>query len=529
MVLVGLVLLIACANIANLLLARAAARQREIAVRLALGAQRLRLIGQLLCESLLLALVGGGLGLFVAFAGGRLLLKMVSAGPTPVPLEVGIDGRVLLFAFALSLATGLLFGTVPALQMTRIDAGPSLKEGKGVARSRSHSRAGQLLVAGQVAVAFFLISGAGLFVRTLQNLEQADTGFDKERVLRLQLDGDSTSLKGPPLFHMYSRLEARVRALPGVEAASFSEVTFNEGHWMAKLWLKGMPHTDANARQFSGNHIGAEYFKALGLPMVMGRGFSEQDTRNSPPAAVINETLARTLFPHASPLGRQFSLSQNDVDDFEIIGVVKDAKYESIRENPRGAFFVFNNAQNRDLDGFNDLIVRAQRRPEALLGEIRAAIRAEDPNLAISNTATLSEAVDRSLAEQKLLARLAGFFGILALLLASLGLYGVIAYSVARRANEIGIRMTLGAPPSSIVRGVLRESLLLVAVGLAIGLPAALACARLVASQLYEVKPSDPWSIGGAAAILLATALTASFLPARRAALLDPLITLREE
>jgi predicted permease len=526
MVLVGLVLLIACANIANLLLARAAARQREMAVRLALGAQRFRLIGQLLSESLLLAWIGGGLGLLVAVGGARLLLKMVSAGPAPVPLEVGLDGRVLLFAFALSLITGLLFGTVPALQMTRIDAGPSLKEGKGVARSQSHSRVGQALVAGQVAVAFFLIAGAALFVRTLQNLEQADTGFDKERVLRVRLDGDSTNLKGAALLNMYVRLEARLQALPGVEAASFAEITFNEGHWMAKLWLKGAPHTDAIARQFSGNHVGAEYFKALGLPLVMGRGFSPQDTRRSPAVAVVNETLARTLFPHSSPLGRHFSLS--DHDDFAIVGVVKDAKYESIRENARGAFFVFN-GQTQDLDGFNDLIIRAQRRPDALIGEIRSAIRSEDPNLAISDVLTLSEVVDRSLAEQKLLAKLAGFFGVLALLLASLGLYGVIAYSVARRASEIGIRMTLGARPSSIVNGVLRESLLLVALGLAIGLPAALGCARLVSSQLFEVKPSDPWSIGSAAIILVATALTASFVPARRAALLDPLIALREE
>jgi len=314
--------------------------------------------------------------------------------------------------------------------------------------------------------------------------------------------------------------------LPGVEAASFSELTFNEGHWMAKLWLKGVPHTDTNARRFSGNHIGAQYFKTMGLPIVLGRGFSPRDVSRSQPAAVVNETLARVMFPNVSPLGRQFSLSENDENDFEIIGVVKDAKYESIREDARGAFFVLTGTQ---LDGFSDLVVRTARKPEALIGAIRTAIRAEDPNLAVSNIATLSEAVDRSLIEQKLLARLAGFFGILALLLASLGLYGVIAYSVARRANEIGIRMTLGARPWSIVSGVLRESLLLVALGLAIGLPAALACARFVASQLYEVKPSDPWSIGVPAAILIATALAASFLPARRAALLDPLITLREE
>jgi predicted permease len=528
MVLVGLVLLIACANIANLLLARAAARQREMAVRLALGAQRRRLIVQLLSESLLLALLGGGLGLLVAVGGTHLLLNMVSAAPTPVPLEVGLDSRMLLFAFALSLSTGLFFGVVPALQMTRVDTGPSLKEGKGVARSRSHSRWGQMLVAGQVAVAFFLIAGAGLFVRTLQNLEQTSTGFEKDRVLRLQLDGDSSNLKGPALRNMYSRLEARIQALPGVQAASFSELAFNEGHWMAKLWLKGAPHTEANARQFSGNHVGAEYFKTMGLPIILGRGFSPHDALNSQPVAVVNETLARILSPHASPLGRQFSLSENDDNDFEIIGVVKDAKYQSIRESPRGAFFVFNN-QNPSLDGFSDLVVRARRNPETLIGEIRAAIHSEDPNLAISNALTLSEVVDSSLAEQKVLAKLAGFFGILALLLAALGLYGVIAYSVARRANEIGIRMTLGARPSSIVRGVLRESLLLVGLGLAAGLPVALAGARLVASQLYEVTPADPWSIGTAAGALIVTALAASFLPARRAALLDPLITLREE
>jgi len=526
MVLVGLVLFIACANIANLLLARAAARQREMAVRLALGAQRHRLIGQLLSESLFLALLGGGLGLLVGVAGTHLLLKMVSTGATHVPLEVGVNSRLLLFAFALSLVTGLLFGTIPALQMTRIDTRPSLKEGKGVARSRSHSRWGQILVAGQVAVAFFLIAGAGLFVRTLQNLQQTNTGFEKERVLQLQLDGDSTNLKGPALLNMYRRLEVSIQALPGVEAASFSELTFNEGHWMADLWLKGVPHTDANARHFSGNHVGAQYFKTLGLPIVLGRGFSPHDALSSQPAAVVNETLAHALFPHGAPLGRHFSLSDND--DFEIVGVVKDAKYESICETPRGAFFVFND-QNRNTDGFNNLVVRATHKPEALIGAIRAAIHSEDPNLAISNALTLSEAVDRSLAEQKLLAKLAGFFGILALLLASLGLYGVIAYSVARRANEIGIRMTLGARPSSIVRGVLRESLLLVALGLAIGLPAALACARFVSSQLYEVKPNDPWSLGVPAGILIATALAASFLPARRAALLDPLIALREE
>jgi predicted lysophospholipase L1 biosynthesis ABC-type transport system permease subunit len=241
---------------------------------------------------------------------------------------------------------------------------------------------------------------------------------------------------------------------------------------------------------------------------------------------VVNETFARSLFPNVSPLGRHFWLSERA--QFEIAGVVKDAKSESVREEPRGAFFLSND-QDQQPDGFNDLIVRARGAPRALAGEIRAAIHAENPNFAIGDVMTLGEAVDSSLGEQKLLAKLAGFFGVLALLLASIGLYGVVAYSVARRTNEIGIRMALGARPTSILGGVLRESLVVAGLGLAIGLPAVLACGRLVSSQLYEVQASDPMLIASAAAVLLTTALFASFLPARRASLLDPLTALREE
>ncbi len=476
MVLVGLVLLIACANIANLLLARAAGRQREMAVRIALGAQRGRLMVQLFSESLFLGLMGGVLGLAVSVGGAQLLLAMVSTGPNPVPLDVGPSGRVLLFTFALSLVTGLIFGTIPSLRMTKADAGPALQEGKGLARTQSHGRLGQLLVAGQVALAFFLVIGAGLFVRTLEKLEQTNTGFEKNRVLLLHLDSNSTNAKGPALRALYRRLEDRIRALPGVQAVSFSEVTFNEGHWMSSVWRQGVPHTEANAKSFNGDHVGAQYFEVLGLPILSGRGFGPQDTLQSQRVAVVNETFARSLFPNESPLGRYFSLE--DGSNFEIAGVVKDAKYESIREKPRGAFFLCND-QDRDLDGFSDLVVRARRRPESLIGEIRTAIRGENPNLAISNVTTLAEEVDRSLGEANLLAKLAAFFGVLALLLASLGLYGVIAYSVVRRTNEIGIRMALGARPASILREMLRESLAMAALGLALGLPAALACGRL--------------------------------------------------
>ena len=526
MVLVGLVLLIACANIANLLLARAGTREREIAVRVALGAQRQRLISQLLSESLLLGLTGGFVGLLLAFSGGHLLLAMVSRGAEPVPLKVGLSAPVLLFAVLVSLLTGLIFGVAPTLRMSRAETGPALKEGKGLTRSQSHGRLGPLLVAGQVGLAFFLLIGAALFVTTFTKLEQASTGFEKDRVLLLQLNSDSAEAKGPALMALYRRLEARIQGLPGVRAASFSMLTFNEGQWNSPVWPKGFSHTEAHAKSFSGNRVGAQYFEALGTPVVLGRAFGPQDTPQSQSVAVVNETMARDLYPHGAALGRHFALG--DHDDFQIVGIVKDAKYQSVRENPVGVFFVYN-GQEQSPDGFNDLIVRAQGQPKALIGEIRAAIHAENANLGIAEPTTLAEEVDRSLTQEKLLAKLAGFFGVLALLLSSMGLYGIIAYSVQNRTHEIGIRMALGALPTRILAAILRESLVLVALGLAVGLPAALACGRIVSSQLYGVSAGNPLLIISTALILTGTALGAAFLPARRAALLNPLIALRDE
>ena len=526
MVLVGLVLLIACANIANLLLARAAGRRREMAVRTALGAPRKRLMAQLLSESLLLALMGGSLGVVLALYGERLLLAMVSTGAGPVPLDVAPSGRVLLFTCGLSLLTGVIFGIAPALRMTRVDTGPTLQEGKGMARSAAHGRLGQVLVAGQVALALFLMIGAGLFVRTLQNLDHANIGFDKDRVLMLRLDIDSTTAKGDVLNNVTRRIEERVRSLPRVLAASFTELVFNEGHWMALVWPEGVAHTEANATSQSGSHVGGQYFEVLGMPLVMGRGFGRQDNEKSPPVAVVNETFAQKLFPNVSPLGRHFALEGGG--DLEIIGVVRDAKYESIREKPRGMFYLYN-GQAQAADGFTDLVVRTQGRPDALIGDIRAAIHGEDSNLAISHVSTLKEQVDGSLGEEMVLAKLAGFFSLVALLLASVGLYGVIAYSVARRTNEIGVRMALGARPMDLVSGLMRESIILVLIGFAAGFPAALACGRLVSSQLYGIPAHDPVTFAGAAATLLLVGLVATFIPARRAALLDPVAALREE
>ncbi|HLK22097.1 MAG TPA: ABC transporter permease [Bryobacteraceae bacterium] len=529
MVLVGVVLLIACVNIANLMLAQATGRQREIAVRLALGANRGRLTSQFLAESLMLALMGGALGVLIAWWGGQLLLTLVQADPAnPLPIAVGPNPRVLLFTFGLSLATGVLFGLAPALRMAHVDLAPSLREGKGTARSRSRSRLGQFLVAGQVALALFLMIGAGLFVRTLQKLEQTGAGFDASSAVLLHLDSDASSFKGPAQMEMHKKLIDRLRALPGVQAASFSMLNFNEGRWMTRLWPEGVPHLESNGKPVDGNQVGTQYFAALGMPVAMGRSFGPQDTPQSQPAIVLNETLARALYPGVSPVGRHVAMEGDNKQDLEIVGVVKDAKYENLRDDPRGMFFI-DLDQSKAPNSFSDLVVRATGRPDALMPQIRSAVHEVDPNLAVWDIMTLREAVDRSLGQEKLLAKLASFFGGLALLLSAIGLYGVMAYSVARRTNEIGIRMALGAQPGEVLGMVLRESGIVVGLGLLVGIPAALACGRYVASQLYGLAPNDPVTISAAAALLIAVALLASYLPARRAATLDPLLALREE
>ncbi|HEV2688156.1 MAG TPA: ABC transporter permease, partial [Bryobacteraceae bacterium] len=283
MVLVGLVLLVACVNIANLLLAQSSGRQREIAVRLALGADRRRLMSQLLSESLLLSFVGGALGILIAWWGGQLLLTLVQSGPDRLPLEVGPNAHVLLFTLGISLLTGLFFGLTPALRMTRVDVAPSLKEGKGTARSQSRSRFGQALVAGQVALALFLMIGAGLFVRTLEKLEQTGAGFDRNQTVLLQLDTEAANAKGPALMALRRGVEERVRALPGVQAVSFSMLTFNEGHWSVHLWPEGIQHVESAGLRTDHNPIGPQYFSALGVPVVMGRSFGPQDTPQSQP------------------------------------------------------------------------------------------------------------------------------------------------------------------------------------------------------------------------------------------------------
>lgn len=527
--LVGLVLLIACANIANLLLARASARQKEIGLRIALGASPRRVFAQLLCESLLLSLTGGCLGFLCSFAGVHLLLTIVSTGGKAVPLIVGVDGHILFFCLGLSVLTGLLFGIAPALYLTRTDVAPVLKESRSMSSSRSHAQMGQVLVVAQISLAFLLLWGASLFVSTFRNLEQSRLGFDTARVLVLQIDSDSISNASTnALLSLYRRVETRVQHLPGVDAASFAELTFNEGHWRTLVWPEGIERREANGILLDGDHVGQEYFRAMGTPIILGRGFGPQDTMKSRPVAVVNETFARMLFPHVSPLGRRFSLSEQTDDGIEIVGLVEDAHYESLRERPTGMFFMYNR-QDAAPDGYGDLVIRTRLAPQQFIPEIRAALHSENPGLAVSSQRTLAEKVDDSLGTEKLLADLAGFFGIVALLLACIGIYGVVAYSVSLRKNEIGIRIALGARSRDVVVGVLWQAATLMLAGLALGLPAAFWGGRVVANQLYDVRPGDPMHLMVSVAFLLGTALMAGWIPAQRAARLDPLVTLRQD
>ena len=527
MAVVGVVLLIACANIANLLLARAAARQKEFAVRLAIGAGRIRLIRQLLTESLLLASLGGIAGVFLAWWGSGLLVLMASAGSKSLPLDVSPNARILGFTLLSSSLSAAIFGTIPALRAARIEPNAVLKGGKGAAQATSQSPLGKALVVVQVALSLLLLIGAGLFVRTLINLQNVPTGFNQQNVLLVRVDTATTGYKVAQLAPLLREVEEKVKTVPGVQAASFSFMIFNQGQWTSSVFTREQALPEGVSRIVRNNVVGHDYFTAMGSPLVLGRGFGAQDTDKSQKVAVISETMAERFFPNRSPLGKHFGRgSFENSGQFEIIGVVKDAKYGSLTEQLRPmAYYPY--AQQDEI--LNNFVVRFSGPLESIAPQVRQAIKQVNRNLSIDEVVSLSEHIGRSLVQQKLVARLASFFGVLALLLACVGLYGVLSYAVARRTHEIGIRMALGAQTGDVLWLVLREALTLVLIGVVIGLIASFAATQTAASLLFDLKPNDPLTIKLATLLLLIVAALAGYLPARRAARVDPIAALRDE
>ena len=526
---VGLVLLIACANIANLLLARATARSHEIAVRMAIGAGRVRLIRQLLTESFLLAVMGGALGIWFAWWSSRVLVGMVSTGSQPLPLRVSPDLHVLAFTLLVCVVTAVLSGTAPAFRATRVELVPSLKDRRSSSSGPQRSSLAKGLIVSQVALSFTLLVGAGLFVRSLVKLANVNPGFNKDGALLFNLDMGGLEYKedDPRLPELCRQVEQRVNALPGVRAASFSLFTFNEGDWTVGASVQGYVPSSDRDRVILNNSVGTEFFRSMGMPVLAGRSFSAADTKNAPKVAVINETMARRFFAGRSPIGQHFGLGAPEhSNDIEVIGVAKDAKYDSLDEKPQpAAYYPFSQSPQY----FNDFVVRYSGGAGAIVDEVRRAISDVNPKLAVWGVSTMAEQVKQSVVQQTLIAQLSGFFGLLALLLACIGLYGVMSYTVARRTSELGIRMALGAERGNVLWLVMRETLLMVGVGLAIGIPLALAGTRLVSNMLFGLAPTDPFTMVCSLAVLLTVAALAGYLPARRASLVDPMVALRYE
>ena len=527
MAVVALVLLIACANIANLLLARSTARARELAVRQALGARRTHIIRQLITESLLLALAGGVLGVALASVANHVLLRMVSGGLDPIPLDVSVDTPLLLFTIAVTVATALIFGIVPAVRATRLQLTDTLKSGRGPQAASARNPLAKALVISQVALSLVLMVGAGLFLRSLVNLNNVDTGFNKENVLRLNLDSSSAGYKAeePRAAALDHEIEDRVSALPNVKAASFSAFTFHEGSWSSDVALPGVK-IDGSIN-VNHNVVGVGYLETMQIPLLAGRNFSSSDTSTSQRVAIISEHTAKTLFPIGNPIGRHYGVGDDKPEnDVTIIGIAKDAKFDELTEEPVNLdYFPYTQRPW----GFGDFEVRYSGDFSAVAAAVQQTIRSIDHSLPITDVTTLDEQVGRSITNQRLVAQLSAFFGLLAVFLSCIGIYGVMSYVVTRRTNEIGIRMALGAGRSNMLWMVLREILILVTIGVVIGVPVTLAGDRLVSNMLFGLKPTDPATLVGATAILLIVAAIAGYLPARRASLVDPMVALRYE
>lgn len=530
MAIVGLVLLIACANVANLLIARATARQKEIAVRLAIGASRARIVTQLLIESLALALSGGVAGLVLAVWIDKALIAFLPTGESAATITTSPDWRILTFNFAVALATGVIFGLVPALQATRPDLAGSLKDQAGSIAGGASVLLRKSLVAAQVTLSLLLLIGAGLFIRSLQNLKTLDPGFQTSNLVEFMADPVRSGYKPERSLDFYRQLRDNLDAIPGVEASSFAAVPVLTGdEWDSSIMIEGFATKPTETPEAHNQYIAPDYFKSLHIPLLAGRDFRPTDAKDTPKVCIVNEKFARRFFKDGLAVGRHvgFGGDPGTKLDIEIVGVARDTKYESMRDEVPLEVYQPYTQMNFVLGMV--AYVRTARQPEQTFSSIRQVVNRLDANVPVTDLKTLETQQEESLLTERLVATLSTAFGALATLLAAIGLYGVMAYMVALRTREIGLRMALGAETGDVVWLVMKEVLLLASIGVAIGLPAAYALTRFTKSQLYGIEPNDAFTLAIATAGIALVAIASGYIPARRATRIDPMRALRWE
>jgi predicted permease len=531
---VGLVLLIACANVANLLLARATARQKEIAVRVALGSGRARMFRQLLTESVLLATLSGALGLLLAQWADTLLLGLVSHQATPIPLDTHLDLRILGFALGTSLITGILFGLAPAFRAARVDLNTTLKGTSraviGGSSRPSRMPLGKILVVVQVAVSLVLLIVAGLFVHSLQRLTQVNLGYDHDHLLLFYVDPLPSGYPQTAVAQLYKDLLANIATIPGVRGATLSEDgLFSHSESEDPISIEGQKAQAGQEIDARFDQVGPNYFSTVGIPVLVGREITLEDGGSGQRVGLINQTMARTYFGNENPIGRRiWDEFPTNRADFVVVGVVADAKYNHVQEKTPPRFYVpFYHAIIEP--SFATVEVRTSGDPASVASALRAAVKQAAPNLPPIAVHTMNDMVSQSLTQDRMITKLTGFFGALAILLACIGIYGIMAYAVAGRTSEIGIRMALGADRGDVLWLVLRESLWMVGLGVGIGLPAVFAAGKLVNSLLFGLTAADPWTIVLATALMFVVAAVSGYIPARRATKVDPMVALRYE